>query len=179
MTKEFLKNLGLDENQINEIMKERGKELARIEDYDIIKEKYSTAVSDLTKLQEEEPNKIAEEIKKVSKQHKEELTNLKLQQQQLLKKMAIKSNLTDAYDSDIILGLIDLEKIEVDQGGNIKMGLIEQIENLKKEKSFLFKQDEIKPNGTVPATNEKNTQDERNSFVESFMRGAGIDPENK
>lgn len=49
-----------------------------------------------------------------------------------------------AYDSDMVVGLIDLTKIELDENDNIKSGFDEQFNTLKKEKAFLFKPEQNK-----------------------------------
>jgi hypothetical protein len=44
----------------------------------------------------------------------------------------------DVHDSDLVLGLLDKAKIELDDAGNIKAGLDDQIKALQTSKAFLF-----------------------------------------
>lgn len=46
----------------------------------------------------------------------------------------------DAHDPDLVASLIDKTKIEVDEQGQIKSGLDDQLKALREEKSFLFVQ---------------------------------------
>ena len=49
-----------------------------------------------------------------------------------------------AFDGDMVLGLIDLTKIELDENDNVKSGFEEQFATLKKDKAFLFKPEDKK-----------------------------------
>lgn len=54
---------------------------------------------------------------------------------------ALKLALTaDAHDPDLVAGLIDKSKIELDDAGNVKAGLNDQIKALREGKAFLFKE---------------------------------------
>lgn len=56
-------------------------------------------------------------------------------------------------DIDIVTSLLDKDKIELDEAGNIKYGFNEQVEYLQKEKSFLFnspKPEQPKFKGSTP-----------------------------
>jgi len=46
----------------------------------------------------------------------------------------------DAHDPDLVASLIDKSKVEVDEQGNIKNGLDDQINALRESKAFLFVQ---------------------------------------
>lgn len=48
----------------------------------------------------------------------------------------------EAHDPDLVASLIDKTKIEVDEQGNVKTGLDDQIKALREAKSFLFIQKE-------------------------------------
>ena len=55
-------------------------------------------------------------------------------------KAAVRGKIGDqAHDSDMVLSLIDMTKIELDDNDNVKSGFDEQFNALKKEKAFLFK----------------------------------------
>lgn len=60
-------------------------------------------------------------------------------------KAAVRGKIGDtAFDSDMVLGLIDLSKIELDENDNVKSGFDEQFTTLKKDKAFLFKPQDTK-----------------------------------
>lgn len=56
------------------------------------------------------------------------------------------------HDSNIVLGLLDCTKIDVDDDGNIKGGFDEQISALKKDKGFLFSEPQVRKGVTPPST---------------------------
>lgn len=61
-------------------------------------------------------------------------------------KAAVRSKIGEqAFDSDMVISLIDLSKIELDDNDNVKSGFDEQFNTLKKDKSFLFKPKDEKP----------------------------------
>jgi hypothetical protein len=67
---------------------------------------------------------------------------------------AIKLALTgQAHDPDIVAGLLDKTKIQLDDNGAVKGGLDDQVKALRESKSFLFAAKEEKPKfkGTKPA----------------------------
>ena len=45
---------------------------------------------------------------------------------------------TDTHDPDLVAGLLDKAKIELDESGNVKSGLDDQIKSLRESKAFLF-----------------------------------------
>lgn len=176
-TIEKLKELGLTDEQSQKIFAERGKELAKYNDYEEIKRKYKEQGVELAKLKELEPEKLKEQIDLMSKNHKEQLNELELNHKQTVKKMAIKMNLTDVYDQDIVLSLLDLSKIDLDDEGNVKMGLNEQLESIRKDKEFLFKVNEnLKTKATKPVegTTINNNSAEVDNFVNAALKGAGL-----
>lgn len=150
-TTENLTKLGLNDEQIKTIFVERGKEMAKYNDYEEIKQKYKEQGEQLNELQKMEPDKLKEQVEVLTKNHKEQLKEIESKHKENIKKMAIKMNLNDVYDPDITMGLLDLNKIDIDENGNVKIGLNEQLENIRKEKSFLFKNDNTKVKGITPA----------------------------
>lgn len=59
----------------------------------------------------------------------------------------------DAHDPDLVAGLLDKNKIELNEDGTIKAGLDDQLKGLREKKSFLFaeKQQGPKFKGVTPA----------------------------
>ena len=69
-----------------------------------------------------------------------------------------------AHDPDIVAGLLDKTKIELDDNGAVKGGLDDQITGLRESKGFLFVQKEdpkpgFQPKGATPADGAGGKQD--------------------
>lgn len=103
--------------------------------------------AEITKLQESQ--KQAKEL--YEQQLKDERMSTAL-------KLAIANKV---HDVDLVTGLVDKSKIELDEKGNVKTGLDEQLKSLQESKSFLFvpEKEEKKPEfkGWSPAGGEKDT----------------------
>lgn len=179
-TTENLTKLGLNDEQIKKIFAERGKEMAKYNDYEEIKQKYKEQGEQLNELQKMEPEKLKEQVDILTKNHKEQLKEMEKQHSETLKKMTVKMNLNDVHDPDIIMNLLDLNKIDIDENGNVKIGLDEQLENMRKEKSFLFKNDNTKVTAVEPTEGDSaKEKKETNEFLKSVYRGAGIEGNDK
>ena len=59
----------------------------------------------------------------------------------------------EAHDPDLVANLIDKGKIEVDEQGNVKAGLDDQIKSLRESKAFLFVQKQADPQGKLKGMN--------------------------
>jgi len=59
----------------------------------------------------------------------------------------------EAHDPDLVANLIDKGKIEVDEQGNVKGGLDDQIKSLRESKAFLFVQKQADPQGKLKGMN--------------------------
>lgn len=154
--KENLQSIGLNDEQIEKIFAERGKELIKQKNLEESNQQYKGQLEELTKKLEEvkklEAEKAQKEIESINDANKQKIEEIEKNNKELVKKMAIKMNLSDAHDPDILINLLDLSKIKTDENGNIKSGLDEQLESVRKEKSFLFKSDnKAKLKGTTPA----------------------------
>jgi len=51
----------------------------------------------------------------------------------------------EAHDPDIVAGLLDKSKLALDDAGNIKSGLEDQVKALRESKGFLFAEKDTKP----------------------------------
>ncbi|WP_042472828.1 phage scaffolding protein [Bacillus ndiopicus] len=125
MTKEQLIAMGLTEEQANQVLAGYG---------DVVPK------SDLEDLQ---------------RQHKTDKLDWEAKTKGMQLKSALKLALTGkVHDMDLVASLIDNEKIELDEDGNVKKGLDEQITALQEAKSFLFTADAEEkptlPQGTKP-----------------------------
>lgn len=102
------------------------------------------------------------------------------------KKNAVKMALLDdengkPHDSDMVMGLFNLENIVTDENGKITAGYKEQADTIRKEKAFLFGTKESgdgkpagwKPAGTEPPEGDKGkggTPDEATAFGKSLAQ---------
>lgn len=117
---------------------------------------------DVTKLKEK-ITELSTTITENDTKHKQELQEQKLNS-------ALKLAIIDkVQDVDIVSTLIDKTKLTMDeQGEKIKMGLSEQIESLKKEKPFLFKDanpDNVLEGGDNPPANNGNNKIDENKTL--------------
>lgn len=86
-----------------------------------------------------------EELKKQIEQLQQENKTKEQEYQARIRDMAVTTAIKlavagDAHDPDLVATLIDKSKIEVDEEGNIKDGLDDQLKALREAKSFLFVQ---------------------------------------
>ena len=86
-----------------------------------------------------------EELKKQIEQLQQENKEKEQSYQAKIRDMAVTTAIKlavagEAHDPDLVASLIDKTKIEVDEEGNIKGGLDDQLKALREEKSFLFVQ---------------------------------------
>ena len=164
MNREFLKELELEKDVIDKIMAEHGKAINEVKEkadkVDSLEsqiEDYKTQLSDRDKQLEElgekakdneELNNRIKELQDENKQTAQDYENKLIEQQ---KNFAIQSALRDAnvHDPDLATKALDTEGITFKDGKLI--GLDEQLNDLKANKAFLFKQEqqeEQKPNFT-------------------------------
>lgn len=152
--KELLKKLGLDESKLDGAVSDIGKELPK---HFIPKDKFNEAVEGKKKAEQDvvDRDKQLEELKKNSgdaealkaqitklqsdndtakKKYDDEMKDLRLN---TALKLALSS---DSHDPDLVAGLLDKSKIELDDNGNVKAGLNDQIKDLRGNKPFLFKE---------------------------------------
>lgn len=138
-------------------------------------DKIKNSGEDVTKLKEQITN-LSTTITENDKKHKEELQEQKLNS---ALKIAI---LKDVQDVDIVSSLIDKTKLTLDENGEkITMGLTEQIENLKKTKPFLFKEEapgdeqgELEGGGLPPTGNGKAKEKENYSLEDAIAEEINI-----
>lgn len=152
MKREDIKNLlpDITKEQLDSIMEMNGKDIekakADFSDYEDIKSQLAEKdkiisareqdISDLKKLDAEGlKNKISE----MENKYKDEKKTWEKNLADLKKNSAIKLALGDSVqDVDIVLGLLEGEKITLDEKGTLT-GLDDQIKTLKESKGFLFK----------------------------------------
>lgn len=150
--KELLKTLGIADADIDKIDAEVRKELpkhfvpkSQYNDVAEARKKAEEALADRDK-QLDELKKTAgtsEELKKqiedLQAANKEAREKYEAEMKELRTNTALKLALAnEVHDADIVLGLIDKTKIELDDNGNVKAGLDDQVKALRESKAFLF-----------------------------------------
>lgn len=187
ITTEWLKEQGLTEEQVKAVFAERGRETKEIEnkhaqeiskyaDYEELKSKYEQQGKDLNALKKLDPEKLKEQINSLTEKHKNDTELMQKNYTETLKKMSVKMQIQNAHDPDLILSQLDLNKIELDDKGNIKCGLEEQYKELQSTKSFLFKSEEkTQFTGVKPVEGMETKQSQSiDPVIAGFREGAGL-----
>lgn len=79
------------------------------------------------------------------------------------------------HDPDIVAGLLDKTKIELDDAGNVKGGLEDQLKALQTSKAFLFvpeKTNQPRFKGATPPNGDGNPDDKDSGVGASFAKAA-------
>lgn len=158
LTKEQLIEMGLTEEQAQKVLDGVGQTIPKSRFDEVnnakkaLEEQVKTHESQLKDLQDkakgnEEMQAEITKLQDAQKQAQEQYTQ-QLQDERLSAalKLAVAGKV---HDADLIAGLVDKTKIELDDKGNVKTGLDEQLKSLQESKSFLFvpeKQETQKPN---------------------------------
>lgn len=160
-------------DEVNEKNKSLAQDLGRVEsERDAAEKRAKKAESDLTPLQEK--------IKSTQTEWEEKYNSLKANYEQKeqdrimletynTRLSALKEYLKDgAYDSDMVIGLVDFDTLEVKDGK--VTGADKAIEALRKEKPFLFKSDDW--TSTAPISAPKKEGGETANFGETLAKRA-------
>lgn len=157
MNKEQLLALGLSEEQADKVIAGFGAMIpkSRFDEVNQAKKDLEKQIADRDKQLEELKKIDAEglqakitELQNANEAAKKDF-EAKLKETQL--NSALKLALAGkVHDADLVATLIDKEKIELGEDGNITKGLDEQIKSLQESKSFLFvpEKEPTKPKGT-------------------------------
>lgn len=150
VNREELKALGLTDEQIEKVMAAHGKVVnstkekadkvdgleSQIKDYKTQLKDRDKQLEELKKVDADGLQKKIDELQEENKNSKKEFES-KLKETQLTS--ALKLALTGkVHDADLVAGLIEKDKIELNEDGTVKGGLDDQIKTLKESKSFLF-----------------------------------------
>ncbi|BDH60134.1 hypothetical protein MTP04_02640 [Lysinibacillus sp. PLM2] len=165
MTKEQLIALGLTEEQADKVVAGFGSMIpkSRFDDVNEAKKDLETQIKDRDKQLKdleakakgnEDLTKQIQDLQEANKQAKADF-EAKLKETQLTSalKLALAGKV---HDENLVAGLIEKEKIELNEDGTIKGGLDDQLKTLKESKSFLFvPEKETKPSikGAKPLDN--------------------------
>jgi hypothetical protein len=192
MDREKLIAVGIDEGKADEVLKllaetdakrqeaERAAELEREQ----LRESVKSYEEQLGELRKNSGN--AEELKAQIARLEEEnrarageyQKSLDAQRVQAAVRLALMGREHKPHDAEIVCGLIDLSKVEVDERGNIRRGLDKQLEDLEAKRPFLFDQGARTPAGARPyapnpaAKNDPPKQDEKKSIGKELARRA-------
>lgn len=164
MKRKFLEDLGLEKEAIDKIMAENGNDVnAAKADYEAMKQERDTMATQVA-----ERDKQLETLKNSTgdmEALKQQIITLQADNQAAKEKYdadmkelklstAIKLALGDsAQDAELVAGLFDKSKLILSEDGKVT-GLDEQLKSLKKEKSFLFKEEkpaQVQIKGGKPA----------------------------
>lgn len=171
MTREFLKQLGIEDKAVvDKIMEENGKDIntekAKFGDYETLKTQLSEAnnkIAEFGKLDFEGLKAKADEYKANFEKAQEES---KKQLEALRYEHALEGALTSAKARNVkaVKALLEADKIKINKDGSFS-GLSEQLDALKKDNGYLFEEEkptEPKPSflggtgGGNPPTNDDN-----------------------
>lgn len=177
-TKEELKGFGLTDEVISNILESQKKKIEnyvlksehdnvknelesekqKVKDRDETIKKLKTFEGTATELQEK-INKLNDELKNKDNEYEK---NLNAQKKESAIKFGVMNFESAVQDLDMVVGLIDKEKVTIDKDGKIT-GLNEQLKDLQKNKAFLFK----------AKSNDDNDDNSQNSgvFGKFFLSG--------
>src|SRR5690606_21916104 len=137
--KNLLKNAGFDESRIDGFVTEFNKEVPK---HLIPKEKYNSLSETKKQLEKDIQDRdnqlsdlkknvgdnedLKQKIQTLQDENKQAKANFEKQTKELQLNTALKLSLAGkVHDPDIVLGLLDKEKIELDEHGNVKAGFDE------------------------------------------------------
>lgn len=162
MKKEELIALGLTEEQADKVVAGFGSMIpkSRFDEVNEAKKNLETQIQDRDKQLKDLGEKakgnedLTKKIQELQDANKEAKTTYEKQLKDVQLSTAIKLAIAGkAQDADIVTGLIDATKIELNEDGSVKGGLDDQLKSLKESKPFLFVPESgSKPNlkGTKP-----------------------------
>lgn len=175
LTKEQLIEMGLTEEQAQKVLDGVGQTIPKSRFDEVnnakkaLEDQVKTHESQLKDLQDkakgnEEMQAEITKLQDAQKQAQEQYSQ-QLQEERLSAalKLAVAGKV---HDADLIAGLVDKTKIELDDKGNVKAGLDEQLKSLQESKSFLF----------VPEKETQQQQQQMRGFVPPAGDGGAGQP---
>lgn len=158
-TQEQLKAMGLNDDTISKILEQQKAEFEKYvlkTDYESLKSELNQEkdkVKDRDKTiktlegfkgtSEQLQQKINELAAEIAEKDKKYADNLKAEKKANAIKVAVMASEKQPHDVDMVIGLIDADKVVFGDDGKIT-GVNEQLELLQKEKAFMFKEAESK-----------------------------------
>ena len=144
MKREFLKELGLTDEQIDKIMAENGGDIQReqeklnekVKELEIVSGQLTEANKTIKSYKDMDIDKIKQSSAEWEEKYNKAMGDLKTERESnLLDKLLLSVN---THDADVVKGLLKKEEL-VFKDDNV-LGLDKQIETLKKDKPYLFKE---------------------------------------
>lgn len=167
MKREMLKELGLSDEQIDKVMSENGRDVEKYKtaaegskaELDGLKTQLAERDTQLKELQANagDNTTLKQQLEALQQANKEQQAAFEQQMQEMRFQSALSTELLKAnvVDADLVSVKLDKGKVKLNEDGTLT-GLSEQLESLKKDYSFLFKQQEgPKLTGAEPANNTK------------------------
>lgn len=156
MNKEQLIALGLTEEQADKVVAGFGTMVPKtrldekINEVKDLKTQLTDRDTQLEELKKIDAEGLQAKITELQKANDDSKTAHEQQLKDVQMASALKLALTGkVHDADLVSGLVDKTKIELNEDGTIKGGLDEQVKSLQEAKSFLFVP-ETKPSGIKP-----------------------------
>lgn len=181
MKREFLRGLGVEEDAIQKIIDEHHDGLQsykeKADKVDSLKEQLNTANEEIANRDKQIKDLQAkagdnEELNNQLQEYKDANANYeqKIKDVQLNKAIEVALAKENAIKPEQVIKLIDTDKLEVDDNGNVK-GLDDYMGNFKEENSHLFEQPKPTGNspvdGSNPTGNDGITQEQFNKMTYS------------
>lgn len=151
MKRDFLENLGLDKDIINQIMEQNGKDINTAKaDYEAVKQELANTKQELETATNtikglEENNTNVEELNKQISTYKESIKQIKADNTAKIKSMVMEQAIDNKFASvpekyrSLLKMQVDKSKIVVADDNSIT-GLSEQFDNIKEQYSDLFQE---------------------------------------
>ncbi|MGD9678420.1 MAG: phage scaffolding protein [Vulcanibacillus sp.] len=154
--KELLKKTGFEDAKLDETVGEINKELpkhfvpkSQYNDLSEAKKQLESDLKDRDKQLTDLKKAVGdnEDLKKQIEQLQTDNKTKDEEHQAKIKDMAVATAIKlavagDVHDPDLLLSILDKSKIGIDENGNIKTGLEDQVKALRESKAFLFVQKE-------------------------------------
>lgn len=190
MEREFLVKQGLNDDQVKAVMSQYGKDVTELKAQATKVDTYQSQVNDL-KSQISDRDKQLKDLNKQAGDNdalKSKIAELEDNNKQATKDYEAKlakqnKNFTisralskaGAIENKAVLPYIDLDKVSVDKNGNV-LGFDDQLEAVKKNQSFLFKQEKLAEPKPAPRFVASGNND---STVEKKPSEMGLEEQNK
>lgn len=176
MKREFLKELGIEEEVINKIMAENGKDIenekAKLTTKDKEIEVINKQLQEANKSIKSYKDMDIEAIKKSASEWEEKFKTSTKELEDFKNNTALEKAMAEhkVIDTDIMLKIIDKSSLKFSKDGI--EGLKEQIETLKTSKPYLFKSDDNTNN--ADSSNNSNSANGMKPYTPETSSGEGI-----
>ena len=146
MKREFLKELGITDEQIDKIMAENGGDIQReqeklnekVKELEIVSGQLTEANKTIKSYKDMDIDKIKQSSAEWEEKYNKAMADLKTERESnLLDKLL---SVVNTHDADVVKGLLKKEEL-VFKDDNV-LGFDKQIETLKKDKPYLFKEED-------------------------------------